>query len=154
MTYNPSKDLILSPHNDSSHQASTKLIDIDASVNMYGYGNSSQDYPVERHVSLKTSESKTKMPNTPHNIRINSKPENQSKQPINCIPETSFNSLSINDLNRQSKNASTGSPSNNKPFPKTCIPGKRRDIVKPETALSDYGTNRPAYMCLKVQDFS
>lgn len=94
------------------------------------------------------------MPNTPHNIRINSKPDKKSSQLINSIPETSFNSLPINDLNRQSKNVSTGSPSTIKAVPKTCVPGKRKEVIKPETAFSDYGTNRPAYMCLKVQDFS
>lgn len=106
-------------------------------------------------MSLKTSESKNKIPNTPHNIHINSKPDKKKfSTPINSIPETSFNSLSINDLNRQAKNASTGSPTTFKIVPKTSLPGKRRAIFKAETAFSNYGTHRPAYMCLKVQDFS
>jgi hypothetical protein len=105
MLQNASKELTLSPHNDSSHQASTKHIDNEVSTS-HNFGhpfanNSQQDY-ADRHASLRTSESKNKPISAPHNININAT--------HHVIPEASFNSLQINhsDFNRQQNNASTG----------------------------------------------
>jgi len=107
--YNVSKDLTLSPHNDSSHQASTKHIDNDMSTSAnncgYGFANSSQEYDY-KHPSLKTSESKNRVINTPHNININLREQHRrSNSHINAIPEASFNSLQINqsDFNSHAK---------------------------------------------------
>jgi len=109
MLYNVSKDLTLSPHNDSSHQASTKHIDNDISTSAnncgYGFANSSQEYDY-KHASLKTSESKNRVINTPHNININLREQHRrSNSHINAIPEASFNSLQINqsDFNSHAK---------------------------------------------------